>query len=58
MSNRFEKLNDDQLRGANWALRLVHTSPRIKGAALELIEGLIEESYEEQNRRIGEDVNV
>jgi len=35
------KLTDEQLRGANYALRVVRTSPRIRGAALDLVDSLI-----------------
>ena len=45
--NRFAKLNNDELRGANWALRLLHTSPRVRGEALKLLECLIAESLDE-----------
>ena len=49
----WEKLTDEQLQGANYALRLVHTSPRIKGGALDLINGLIDETSLELEERNG-----
>ena len=49
----WKKLTDEQLQGANYALRLVHTSPRIRGGALELINGLINETTQEMSKRNG-----
>ncbi len=39
------KLTDEQLRGANYALRVVRTSPRIRGAALDLVDSLIADTH-------------
>ncbi len=37
----WDNLSLEQLQGANYALRLVATSPRIRGVALDLINDLI-----------------
>jgi hypothetical protein len=39
---RYERLSDEQLLGAHYALRLIRTSPRIRGSALEMLDGQIE----------------
>jgi len=49
--SRWSRLNNDQLQGANFGLRVLHTSPRVRGAALELLKELIEETYDELGRR-------
>lgn len=37
MSGRYDKLTAEQLKGADYALRLLHTSPVFRGRALEII---------------------
>jgi hypothetical protein len=39
---RWNKLSMDQLQGAMYAYRLLRTSPRIRGAALELLDWQIQ----------------
>jgi hypothetical protein len=39
--DRWAYLSVDQLLGAEYALRLLRTSPRIRGTALELVDDLI-----------------
>lgn len=36
-------LTEEQLQGADYALRLLHTSPSIKGRALEILEWQMEQ---------------
>ncbi len=48
---RWVRLTNDQLKGANFALRVLHTSPRIQGAALVLLKDLIKETYAEMGMR-------
>lgn len=43
MNNSFEQLSREQLLGADYTLRLLHTSPRFRGQALALIELLYDE---------------
>lgn len=40
---RYERLTEEQLLGAHYALRLVRTSPRIRGTALAMIDAQIDE---------------
>ena len=47
------RMTDEQLQGANVALRLLSTSTRVRGDALELLKALIETTYEEMCRRPG-----
>lgn len=50
---RWQKLDDKALQGANFALRVVHTSPLVRGVALEMLRELITETYEEMQVRPG-----
>ncbi len=48
---RWKKLTDEQLRGAEYAMRVVRTSPRIRGLALEMVDMLLEELHKEMKKR-------
>lgn len=47
----FENLNNEQLKGADYAFRLLHTSTKLKGAGLELVESMVQETVDEMNAR-------
>lgn len=49
---RWKKLSMDELRGAHFALRVVRTSPTIRGRGLEILDGLLVEIASEYNARV------
>lgn len=49
--NRFSDLTDQQLVGANFALRVIQTSPVMRGQALALIDEFVQETEYEIDRR-------
>jgi hypothetical protein len=48
---RWAHLNVDQLLGAEYALRLVRTSPRVRGIVLMMVEDLIAQAVYEITQR-------
>ena len=47
---RYEKLTHEQLQGADYALRILRTSPVIRGQALEVLDGQIAEVRDEMSK--------
>jgi hypothetical protein len=48
---RWGKLTDEQMQGANYALRVIHTSPVFRGECLEIVKELLQETYLEMGKR-------
>ena len=51
MPNRYEKLTDEQIVGANYMLRVLYTSPVFRGKTLKILEDQNAEIQEEWTKR-------
>ncbi len=48
---RWKKLTNEQLRGADYALRVMHTATVVRGEALAILEAMMAEVREESTTR-------
>lgn len=53
--SRWDKLTTEQLQGARYALSVLHTSPAVRGRALELLRQLVDEIDAEPDRPAADD---